>query len=77
MSFYKKLKPHGCAIIAALFLALISTFILAMLIGVNRQYQEEACFDRNLTGKPMPRHEMNELAEQCTKNPAYRKTHSN
>lgn len=61
----------------ALLLVLFSAFFLAMLIGINRQYEEESCFDRNLTGKPIPRDELNELAEQCTKNPNYRKRRSN
>jgi hypothetical protein len=76
MSFFKKQETEWARDRHRACSHTLQRFFLAALIGINREYEEEACFDRNLTGKPVPRDEFNKTAEQCTKKRDYRRTHS-
>jgi hypothetical protein len=66
-------RRNGCATIVALLAALFIAFVVAATIGSHRLYEEEVCFDSNLTGKPMPNDEMKKLADQCAKDSHYRR----
>jgi hypothetical protein len=78
MLFHKRLRRrNGCAIIVALLAALLTGFVIAAMIGSHRLYEQEECFDRNLTGKPISDDEVKKLVERCTRDPQYRRAISN